>query len=101
MIMESIESQLQWTVFEANNPLLWEQIERIIRSFLYRIWQHGMLDGATAEDAFSVQCNAETNPPYETDQGRIICNVGVRPPWPAEFIIIRIGMTDGEIELLE
>lgn len=101
MIEEAIDEQTQWTVFEPNNPDLWRDLERVVRSFLETIWRRGMLDGATPEEAFSVRCDETTNPQNETDLGRVICEVGVLPPWPAEFVVVRIGKTEGGTEILE
>jgi phage tail sheath protein FI len=101
MIEEGIDEQLQWTVFEPNNPDLWRDVDRVVRSFLDRLWRRGMLDGATAEEAYSVVCNETTNPAEETGRGRLICEIGVQPPWPAEFVIVRIGKTEGGTEVLE
>jgi phage tail sheath protein FI len=95
MIERAIDTQTQWIVFEPNNPTLWSIVDRAIRSFLDRLWRRGMLDGARAEDAYVVQCDAATNPPEETEIGRTVCQIGVQPPWPAEFVIVRIGKTDG------
>ena len=101
MIEEAIDEQTQWTVFEPNNPDLWRDLERVARSFLETIWRRGMLDGATPEEAFSVRCDATTNPQSDTDVGRVICEIGVLPPWPAEFVIVRIGKTEGGTEIIE
>ncbi len=101
MIEEAIDEQTQWTVFEPNNPDLWRETDRVARSFLNNIWQRGMLDGATAEEAYSVRCDETTNPPEETSVGRLICEIGVLPPWPAEFVVVRIGRTEGGTEILE
>ena len=101
MIEEAIDEQTQWTVFEPNNRDLWRDIERVARSFLETLWRRGMLDGATPEEAFSVRCDESTNPQSETDLGRVICEIGVLPPWPAEFVVVRIGKTEGGTEIIE
>ncbi len=101
MIEEAIAEGIQWTVFEPNSVDLWRQTDRVARSFLEELWRRGMLDGATADEAYLVQCDETTNPPQETEAGRMICLIGVRPPWPAEFVIVRIGRTEGGIEILE
>jgi len=101
MIEEAIDEQTQWTVFEPNNPDVWRSIDRVVRAFLDRLWRRGMLDGATPDAAYSVRCDETTNPPEETARGRVICEVGVLPPWPAEFVVVRIGRTEGATEILE
>ena len=101
MIEEAIDEQTQWTVFEPNNHDLWRDIERVARSFLDTIWRLGMLDGATPEEAFFVRCDETTNPEAEIDLGRVTCEIGLLPPWPAEFVIVRIGKTEGGTEIIE
>lgn len=101
MIGETLDEQLNWTVFEPNNRNLWDDIARAVRSFLNTLWQQGKLDGSTPEEAYQVICNETTNPPSEIEQGRVICEIGVQPPWPAEFVIVRIGKTEGGLEILE
>jgi uncharacterized protein len=101
MIERSIDVNTQWIVFEPNNPEMWRDTERVISNFLDDLWRRGMLDGTSADEAYSVQCNETTNPPSETDLGRLICQIGVRPPWPAEFVIARIGRTEGNSLILE
>ncbi len=101
MIEEAIDEQTQWTVFEPNNPDLWREVDRVARNFLGWLWRRGMLDGATSEEAYSVRCDETTNTPEETDAGRMICQIGVLPPWPAEFVVVRIGKTESGTEILE
>jgi hypothetical protein len=101
MIMEAIDEGTQWLVFEPHSPALWDEMDRVVRNFLDGLWRRGMLDGATAEEAYFVRCDATTNPPEEMEEGRLICLVGVQPPWPAEFVVVRIGKTEGGTEILE
>ena len=101
MIKEAIEEGTQDLVFEPHNQDLWRKIERRVRAFLDRLWRSGSLDGATAEAAYSVRCDKETNPPSVQDTGRVICEIGVLPPWPAEFVIVRIGFTQSGAEIIE
>ena len=72
-----------------------------MRNFLNGEWRRGRLDGATAEDAFHVICNDSTNPNYEIDNGRLICEIGLRPPLPSEFVIVRLGRRVGETGVVE
>ncbi len=101
MIEEAIETNTHWMVFESSNYSLWADNRRIITAFLTRLWRRGMLDGATANAAFRVTCDETTNPPNERDKGLMITEIGLQPPWPAEFVIIRIGKTKGSSEVLE
>ncbi len=101
MIVESVEEQTRWTVFEPNDPELWISVDRAVRAFLHALWRRGGLGGATEEEAYFVRCDESTNPPEEIDAGRVTCLFGFQPPKPAEFIIIRIGRTETGLILTE
>ncbi len=100
-IEKALDQSLQWTVFEPNNPLLWREIDRVVRSFLEDLFRKGMLDGGTSEEAYSVRCDEATNPPSETDLGRMICEIGIKPPYPAEFVVVILGITKDGIQIRE
>ena len=101
MIERAIDQQTQWIAFEPNNNDTWRDTDRVIRSFLDGLWRRGMLDGITSEEAYRVICDETSNPPSEVNLGRLTTVVGVLPPWPAEFIIMRIGRTDSGTQVLE
>ena len=63
MIEESIAEATRWIVFEPNDRTLWKSIRRDVGAFLTRVWRDGALMGRTAEQAFFVKCDEETNPP--------------------------------------
>ncbi len=91
MVEHSIELGTQWAVFEPNDQKLWKRITRDISAFLMRLWRQGALFGKTPEEAFYVKCDEETNPPEVIDAGQLICEIGMCPVKPAEFVIFRIG----------
>ncbi len=99
MVAETLDERSQELVFEPNNPDLWQRIDILVSAYLDGIWRRGMLDGSRPEDAYSVKCDEETNPPSSIDEGKVICEVGLNLPWPAEFIIVRIGFTSTGVEL--
>lgn len=101
MIEEALEEQMQWLVFEPNNPHLWREVDRGVRGFLGRLYGLGVLDGATEEKAYFVRCDETTNPAEGTDQGRVTCEMGIQPPFPAEFVVARIGVTRNGIQIEE
>jgi uncharacterized protein len=101
MIAEAVDEGTQWTVFEPHDLRLRREIDRVVRSFLDGLFRRGVLDGAKAEEAYSVRCDETTNPPAEAEAGRLICQIGVQPPWPAEFVIVRLAKSVSGVELLE
>jgi phage tail sheath protein FI len=101
MLEDAIEREMQWVTFEPNNPGLRREIDRAVRGFLERLYRLGMLDGETSDQAYFVRCDDSTNPPSDVDDGRVICVIGVQPPYPAEFVIVRIGVTRNGIQVEE
>jgi len=91
MIETTILDGTQYAVFEPNDMKLWEGVSRTLSAFLTGLWRQGALFGATAEQAFYVKCDAETNPPDSIDEGKLVVEVGISPVKPAEFVIFRIS----------
>lgn len=98
---ESIQEGIRWAVFEPNNLELWQQLKRTISSFLRQQWRDGALFGATEKDAFYVRIDEVLNPPNQRALGRLNIEIGVKPSYPAEFIVVRIGIWQGGSEVTE
>jgi hypothetical protein len=98
---ESIEEGIRWAVFEPNNLQLWQKLKRTITEFLTRVWRDGALFGATPRDAFYVRIDEVLNPFSEQALGRLHIEIGIRPAYPAEFIIVRIGIWPGGSDVSE
>jgi phage tail sheath protein FI len=94
-IRESIDEGTQWVVFEPNDQALWAKINRNITAFLTNVWRAGALFGSTAQQAFYVKCDAETNSPDVRDLGQVVTEIGVAVVKPAEFVIFRISQWSG------
>jgi uncharacterized protein len=92
---ESILGGTQWVVFEPNDDALWARIRRTIGAFLVMEWRKGALFGLTPDEAFYVKCDRSTNPAESIDAGQVICEVGVAPVKPAEFVIFRLAQFSG------
>lgn len=92
---ESILNGTQWVVFEPNDDALWAKIRRTISAFLVLQWNQGALFGLTPTEAFFVKCDRETNPAESIDAGQVICEIGVAPVKPAEFVIFRLAQMSG------
>ncbi|MFE1957071.1 phage tail sheath family protein [Streptomyces sp. NPDC059479] len=92
---ESILAGTQWVVFEPNDDALWARIRRTVSAFLVNEWRRGALFGLTPEEAFYVKCDRETNPPESIDAGQVICEIGVAPVKPAEFVVFRLSQLTG------
>ena len=94
-VSESISEGTQWSVFEPNDTQLWMQLRAAVSAFLRRTWSSGALFGATEAEAFYVKCDAETNPPEVIEAGQVVCEIGIAPVKPAEFVIFRLSQFTG------
>jgi phage tail sheath protein FI len=90
LIRKSVEKYAQWVVFEPNEPSLWKKIVRSVEVFMNDLWRQGALVGGAQDEAFYVKCDDETNPPEARDAGELLCEIGISPVKPAEFIVVRI-----------
>jgi uncharacterized protein len=97
---ESILNGTQWCVFEPNDPALWARIRRTISAFLVNEWRRGALFGLTPGEAFYVKCDDETNPREGIEAGEVVCEIGVAPVKPAEFVIFRLSQMAGGTSLV-
>ncbi len=95
MLRRSLESGFAWSTFEPNNARTREEVTNRTTAFLSDLYVKGMLAGGNASQAFFVKCDAENNPPEMVDQGMLVCDVGVAPTTPAEFIMISLVQTMG------
>lgn len=91
MIEATILEGTQYAVFEPNDVNLWEGVKRTLNAFLRGLWSAGALFGASADQAFYVKCDEETNPPESIDEGKLVVEVGIAPVKPAEFVVFRIS----------
>jgi phage tail sheath protein FI len=97
---ESILMGTQWVVFEPNDHQLWARIRRTISAFLVNEWRKGALFGTTPDEAFFVKCDEETNPAEGIDAGQVVCQIGVAPVKPAEFVIFQLSQYSGGTSLV-
>ncbi|MEU8973349.1 phage tail sheath family protein [Streptomyces monashensis] len=98
---ESILLGTQWVVFEPNDDRLWSSIRRNVTAFLTEEWRRGALFGRTAEEAFYVKCDRDNNPQTSIDQGRVVCEIGVSPVKPAEFVVFRLAQFSDSTSLID
>lgn len=88
MLRRSLEEGMAWVTFEPNDQTTWSTVQMMVGHFLSDLHRRGMFAGGNAEEAFFVKCDAETNPAEVVDSGRLVCQVGIAPVSPAEYIII-------------
>jgi phage tail sheath protein FI len=94
----SIYEGTQWVVFEPNDERLWARVIDTIRLFLRTQWRLGALFGRTEEEAFFITCDRTTMTQDDILNGRLICEIGIAPVRPAEFVIFRIFQNTAEAQ---
>jgi uncharacterized protein len=96
-IEQSLDTGLQWAVFEPNSEPTWATVKQSITGFLTSVWRNGALEGVVAEEAFFVNIGYDlTMTQDDIDNGRMIVEIGVAPVKPAEFVILRISQKTRE-----
>ena len=95
-VEQSIKSATNWVVFEPNNSSLWARVQMTISSFLDNLFRAGMLSGETPAEAFYVDIGPNTMSQDDILNGRLICEIGIAPSRPAEFVIFRLTQFTSE-----
>lgn len=101
-IKKSLVGVLRQYLMQAIDPSLWSKITNTCTGFMQSIWRSGWLYPSDDQDAaYSVKCDRENNPQEVVDQGRVNVAVGYNPPFPAEFIVLRLFREGGNVEVSE
>lgn len=94
----SIYEGTQWVVFEPNDDRLWARVKDTIRLFLRSQWRQGALFGRTEDEAFFITCDRTTMSQDDILNGRLICEIGIAPVRPAEFVVFRVFQQTAEAQ---
>ena len=95
-VEESIKANTNWVLFEPNDQMLWQRVALTVSSFLDGLWRNGMLAGSTASESYFVEIGTSTMTRDDIMNGRLICNIGIAPSRPAEFVIFRVTQHTAE-----
>lgn len=86
-IEQSVKNALNQFVFAPNTGQTWATVVSMVSAFLTTVWNQGGLMGATASDAFSVECGlGSTMTGKDVLEGYMIVQVTLQLIRPAEFI---------------
>jgi phage tail sheath protein FI len=96
MLRRALEMGMAWMTFEPNDERTWSTVRSLVTSFLSKLYQMGMFAGGKTEEAFYVKCDAELNTSDVVEKGQLICQIGVAPVLPAEFIMIEVVQNMGD-----
>lgn len=95
-VEESIKANTSWVVFEPNDATLWNRVSITVSGFLSNLWRNGMLAGSTPAEGYFVEIGPSTMTRDDIMNGRLICNIGIAPSRPAEFVIFRVTQHTAE-----
>lgn len=93
---ESIKVNTNWVVFEPNDSTLWNRVNITISGFLNTMWRSGMMAGDSPESSYFVEIGPTTMTRDDILNGKLICNIGIAPSRPAEFVIFRVTQFTSE-----
>jgi hypothetical protein len=89
-VARRIERTMPWAVLEPNDERLWARIARELTAYLGDLYRQGAFRGGSAQGAFRVKCDAETNPAEVRDAGMVVTEIHLAPTVPGEFVVVRI-----------
>jgi hypothetical protein len=101
-LVRAIRRVAEPLVFDVNGPDLWLMLVRSVTTVLLEAFRAGALKGARPEEGFFVNCDEKTNPPEERELGRVLCQIGIAPAVPMEFITLTLCLSgEGKLEVFE
>lgn len=101
-VKTSITRSSRFALFESINEDLFTDLRKANTRFLKSLWVDGALfPSSDASRAFFVKVDSETTPQSAVDQGQVFIEIGINPVKPAEFIVFRISLFDGEVGITE
>lgn len=92
---KSILNGTDWAASEPKDERLWGEIAQSVAGFLAMEWRKGVLGSAGAAQSFFVSCDSHNNPPEIAAAGQIVCDIGVAPVKPGEFVVFRLAKYPG------
>jgi phage tail sheath protein FI len=95
---QSLYASLGWAVFEPNDVPLWNALTQEVQAFMLGLFRQGAFQGATADQAFNVQCDSTTTSQADIDNGIVNILVAFAPLKPAEFVVIQIAQLAGQTQ---
>jgi hypothetical protein len=92
MLERTVRRQLQWTVFEPDDGLLRDGVHRQLEGLLGTLFEQGCFAGSTAGESYFVSTATGRDRARESEQGRLLVEVGVAPAEPLEFVVLRVAV---------
>jgi hypothetical protein len=90
MVQRAVARQLQWVVFEPNTDTTRTVVATTIETMLMDLFRAGAFRGATPAECFFVRTASGPVPAAEQDAGELLCEIGLAPTEPLEFLLVRV-----------
>jgi hypothetical protein len=100
-IEKTLESRLNWAVFEPNGITTRQILRFSVAQFLETLRMRGMFAGASAAEAYTVICNGDNNTPDGISRGELVMDISIAPTRPYEFITFSLAAEADAIEVTE
>ena len=88
MVHDQLRRDSEWSVFELNNPHLWDVLDRDIRYRLEEFSEAGALVAKGGERQYQVVCDGSINTKRSRDNGQVNVEVMLRPVGTTENVLI-------------
>jgi phage tail sheath protein FI len=88
MVHDQLRRDSEWSVFELNNPHLWDVLDRDIRYRLEEFSEAGALVAKGNENQYQVVCDRSINTKLSRDSGQVNVEVMLRPVGTTENVLI-------------
>lgn len=90
-----LTQQLAWAVFEPNGALLRDRLRLAVEHLLLDLFSAGAFAGTSPAESFFVRLPAAGSPAgLLPGEAGLLCEIGVAPSAPLEFLVVRVLRTD-------
>lgn len=93
MIERSVVAGLGWAAFEPNGVALRQRITTAVDMLLRELFAAGAFAGATPSDSYFIRMSGPSGP-APPGEAQLICEIGVAPSEPLEFLLVRVLRAD-------
>ncbi|NUT48882.1 MAG: phage tail sheath family protein [Saccharothrix sp.] len=94
-LADSIRRSTTWAIFTSNDERLRTALRDAIVAHLSDQWRKGVLVGHKPDEAFFVICDGTNNTAETGKQGIVVCDLGVAPVRPGEFVHFTVTQQAG------
>ena len=98
---ESILDGTQWAVFEPNDRALWARLRRTIQAVPRHRVAQGRPVRAHPGRGLLREVRRRDQPGRGHRPGQVVCEIGIAPVKPAEFVVFRLSQYSGGASLVE